>query len=254
MKLAKLVPILAVFTLTLTSLACPTRTKSGDADDDAASGSGGAGGASGAAGSSRGGASGAAGSGSGGAGGASGAAGSGSGGAGGASGAAGSGSGVAGASGGVKDGQPCSLAIDCASGVCTAFYVDVDGDGYGTGQAVGFCGANAPVGYAAQSGDCCDSASNLAVAKLIHPGADFQPTSAGGVCGITWDYDCSGTVESNPQSFMGCTPYPACTAIFADYLESSCGTPIDSAKFCAVAGPDCTMSVAGHPAVPIRCK
>ena len=100
----------------------------------------------------------------------------------------------------VRDGQPCSLAKDCASGTCSPFYVDVDGDGYGAGQAMGFCGTTPPVGYAAQSGDCCDSAPNLAIAKLIHPGADFQTTSAGGTCNITWDYDCSGAVESSPKT------------------------------------------------------
>ena len=111
------------------------------------------------------------------------------------------GGGAAGTSGGLGDGQPCSLATNCTSHVCTGFYVDVDGDGYGAGQAVGFCGTTAPIGYASQSGDCCDSATNLAVAKLIHPGADFQTTSAGGVCGITWDYDCSGAIE---QSIPNC--------------------------------------------------
>ena len=169
------------------------------------------------------------------------------------SGAGGTG-GVGGAGATVRDGQPCSLAKDCVSGTCSPFYVDVDGDGYGAGQAMGFCGTTPPIGYSAQSGDCCDSAPNLAIAKLIHPGADFQTTSAGGTCNITWDYDCSGAVESNPQSFVGCAPYPACTAMFTDFPESSCGTPIDSAKFCAVAGPSCTSSVAGHPAVPIGCK
>ena len=37
------------------------------------------------------------------------------------------------------------------------------------------------------------------IAKLIHPGADFQTTSAGGICNITWDYDCSGVVETQSQ-------------------------------------------------------
>ena len=102
---------------------------------------------------------------------------------------------MSGTGGTVRDGQPCSLAKDCTSGTCTPFYADVDGDGYGAGQAIGFCGTTPPIGYSAQSGDCCDSAPNLAIAKLIHPGADFQTTSAGGTCNITWDYDCSGAIE-----------------------------------------------------------
>ncbi len=130
--------------------------------------------------------------------------------------------GGAGVGGNVKDGQPCSLAKECASGTCTPFYVDIDGDGYGAGQATGFCGTAPPVGYSAQSGDCCDSASNLAIAKLIHPGADFQTTSAGGVCNITWDYDCSGAVESNPQDVEACAGTVSLSWAIA--LRVRCGT------------------------------
>jgi hypothetical protein len=282
MNRTKYIPALVIFS---TSLACPTRPADrtgvgGDAgsSDHTTSGAGGGGGAGGNAGKAEtdgaggiagraadggvggvsggaaaGGTGGVAGGAAGGAGGVAGGAAGGAGGVAGDAGTAGTGNGVAG-SGGVKDGQTCSVAADCASRLCTPFYVDEDSDGYGTGRAVGFCGTAPPIGYAAQSGDCCDSASNLAIAKLIHPGADFQTTSAAGICGITWDYDCSGTIESNPQSFMGCTTYPACAAILADYPESACGTPIDATQFCAVAGPGCTMSVAGHPAAPIRCK
>jgi hypothetical protein len=100
MKPTKLVPMLTVLGLALTSLACPTRPASKDADD-ATSGSGGAGDASGTAGSGSSGASGVAGAGSGGVSGASGAAGAGGGGVSGASGAAGATSGgPGGASGG----------------------------------------------------------------------------------------------------------------------------------------------------------
>jgi len=101
----------------------------------------------------------------------------------------------------------------CASATCNPFYADVDGDGYGAGQAIGFCTLTAPlIGYAAQNGDCCDDAANIALAKLIHPGADFQTTSAGGICGgITWDYDCSGAVEKSRQLCAGCTSLPDCT-------------------------------------------
>ncbi len=125
----------------------------------------------------------------------------------------------------LNDGQQCSLANQCASAVCTPFYPDVDGDGYGTGLAVGFCGTATPVGYSAQTGDCCDNASNLALAKLIHPNAAFQTTSAGGVCGVTWDYNCDGAVESS-ISTGGCAPdaiYPSCAREFVNYPESDCG-------------------------------
>ena len=267
----RLTSILWVVPLAITTLACPTRTLPFDGGDGMA-GSGGSvdsgtdrGGVSGAGGNAGGGGSGGASgagvvSGTGGNGGASGVGGvggaagssgangvggaagssgaSGVGGAAGSSGAsgvtgAGGNGGVGGASGTVRDGQPCSLAKDCTSGTCTPFYVDVDGDGYGAGQAVGFCGTAPPVGYAGQSGDCCDSASNLAIAKLIHPGADFQTTSAGGVCNITWDYDCSGVVETNPQDCLTCSAFPNCQCVTGNRPESSCGTSGISESTCS---------------------
>jgi hypothetical protein len=126
-------------------------------------------------------------------------------------------------------------ASQCASGACNPFYRDVDGDGYGTGQAVGFCTLTAaPIGYAIQTGDCCDDAANIAVAKLINPGADFQTTSAGGICGgITWDYDCDGVVESNPQTIACNNDYPTCTSRMASYNDSYCGR---SPEGCSCAG------------------
>jgi hypothetical protein len=125
----------------------------------------------------------------------------------------------------LNDGQQCALVAQCASGACTPFYQDVDGDGYGSGAATGFCGTTTPIGYAAQTGDCCDNASNLALAKLIHPNAGFQTTSAGGVCGVTWDYDCDGTIETSLSNGEcgSASVYPSCTRQFMNYPEADCG-------------------------------
>jgi hypothetical protein len=307
MKPSRLLPMLWLFPLAITTLACPTRTiltdGGGGMDGSAGSvdsgsdrggtsgaagvnGPGGKGGASGAAGAvatggavGTGGASGGGGSGGasggGGSGGASGLGGtggvSGSGGTGGVSGAGGTAgasgtgasgsagtSGVAGSGGTIRDGQPCSLAKDCTSGACSPFYVDVDGDGYGAGQATGFCGTTPPIGYSAQSGDCCDSAPNLAIAKLIHPGANFQPTSAGGTCNITWDYDCSGSVESNPQTVSCGQTYPACTTTIVNLPENLCGTGYEKTCSCGGAGDgtvgSCFTNCGGHPAITVGCK
>jgi len=132
----------------------------------------------------------------------------------------------------LNDGQSCSVASQCVSNKCTPFYVDQDGDGYGTGQATGFCGTAAPVGYAAQNGDCCDTATNIAVAKLIHPGAGYQTTSAGGVCNITWDYNCSGAIEPDQTTCGGvCTAYPECDCADPQpYDTSKCGMPIGNSS------------------------
>jgi hypothetical protein len=287
MKTHKLIPILLALPLAVASLACPTRV--GPAEDGTGgSSSGGRGGAS-ATDTGTGGTTGLAGAGETGVAGAGGTAGltgadgaagetgtggvAGATGTGGAAGATGTG-GVAGATGtggtletcspacssstqtcvGTKcmlnDGQPCGVASQCVSNACTPFYVDQDGDGYGTGQAAGFCGTMPPVGYAAQTGDCCDTATNIAVAKLIHPGASYQTTSAGGVCNITWDYNCSGTVEVQPESVMGTcassATYPTCATDSVPFPATDCGMAIHTSACVAVS--DNTCSVEGGPA------
>jgi hypothetical protein len=154
----------------------------------------------------------------------------------------------------LADAQPCVTGSQCASGACNPFYADVDGDGYGTGQAMGFCTLTTPpVGYAAQTGDCCDNAPNIATAKLIHPGADFQTTSAGGVCNITWDYDCSGKVESNPKHTIDCTA--DCASTYVDYPESACGQRNDQSGCSLIQeGPNlvCQSVPSGAPLVTCR--
>ena len=148
----------------------------------------------------------------------------------------------------LNDGQSCSVASQCVSNKCTPFYVDQDGDGYGTGQAAGFCGTSAPVGYAAQNGDCCDTATNIEVAKLIHPGAGFQSVSAGGVCNITWDYNCSGTTDGNVQMFVSCTN--TCETVDMPYPEADCGTMVSHAVCTAVqSGGTTSCGSAGGPAM-----
>jgi len=155
----------------------------------------------------------------------------------------------------LADAQQCVTGSQCASGTCNPFYADVDGDGFGTGQPVGFCTLTTPpIGYAAQTGDCCDDAANIALAKLIHPGADFHATSAGGICGgITWDYNCSGAVESDPKFSSDCTA--DCSSIFNDYPESACGNRYDQ-RGCQLTqeGPNlvCVRVPAGTPLVSCR--
>jgi hypothetical protein len=125
-------------------------------------------------------------------------------------------------------GLQCTLAAQCASNTCTPFYQDLDGDGYGAGAAAGFCGTTAPVGYATKNGDCCDDPNHLSVAKLIHPNADFQMTSAGGVCNVTWDYDCSGKVDKSAPMY-GCDPTsapPNCRMTTGEYADSTCGMSV----------------------------
>jgi hypothetical protein len=116
---------------------------------------------------------------------------------------------------------------------------------------MGFCGTTAPVGYAATNGDCCDDATHLAVAKLIHPGADFQTTSAGGVCSITWDYNCSGMVEKSGQACDSCSAAPTCACVSTDFPDEDCGTHVETPG-CYSMPPGCGS--AGNPGFTLGCR
>ena len=161
-----------------------------------------------------------------------------------------------------NNGYPCAQSSDCAGGACVLAYADLDGDGYGTGQAVSVCaqklgvGAGTPPGYSFQSGDCCDDPNHLSTSKLIHPGADFQTVSAGGLCGITWDYDCSGTVNNNWTTYCGsCTAYPDCQCAFTEYPNpnaSACGQDVGGAS-CGAAQGQC-ISAGGHDFGTLGCR
>lgn len=92
----------------------------------------------------------------------------------------------------LKDLQKCSSNAECASGTCRTFFVDQDGDGYGTSATLGLCdplSSDPPPGYSTISGDCCDSdpAANPGV-----PASSWFEYADG--CG-SFDFNCDGTVE-----------------------------------------------------------
>jgi hypothetical protein len=86
------------------------------------------------------------------------------------------------------DGEQCTAAGQCASGVCSTLYSDTDGDGYGNpGASSGICGGPR-TGWVANASDCCDAD------RYVFPGQTlyFQiPSNCGG-----HDYDCSGLEEA----------------------------------------------------------
>ncbi|MBS1500256.1 MAG: carboxypeptidase regulatory-like domain-containing protein [Bacteroidetes bacterium] len=79
---------------------------------------------------------------------------------------------------------------ECGCGVAdvpASYYVDADGDGYGTGALVpGFFTCTVPAGYSATAGDCDDNN------NAMHPGAIE-------ICD-GFDNDCNGTVD-DPTTF-----------------------------------------------------
>lgn len=91
----------------------------------------------------------------------------------------------------LKDGEPCAVAADCATGYCGAYYRDVDGDHYGSDSAdtIHRCDAvdRPPQGFSVTAGDCCEADPD------VHPGVSEYFTVRN-ACG-TFDWNCSGAEE-----------------------------------------------------------
>ena len=123
------------------------------------------------------------------------------------------------------DGRACAVPGQCASGVCTTFYVDADGDGY-TINPASFCGTSPPSGYVSSSlgTDCCDSDANA------HPGQTVYFTTTRIGCG-GYDYNCAGgdeqqytaTFNVNFTSLIVCGAGPAGGAWSAVTVPPACG-------------------------------
>jgi hypothetical protein len=143
------------------------------------------------------------------------------------------------------DGQGCTTNTACASGVCSPFYVDADGDTYGSNATAGLCGISPPAGYATRSGDCCDSNG------AINPSADFQ-TGIGNCSGAaTWDYNCSGNIEQDVIQWTCLTNFPTCGETSSKFPDSQCGMQVGGCS-CGVniSGTACTLYCQG---VTLRC-
>jgi hypothetical protein len=99
----------------------------------------------------------------------------------------------------VVDGATCNSDQDCGSGHCTPYYLDGDGDGYGTAVTAKFCAeldGQAPAGYSAYTGDCCDLDSGANPAFDSTTFLEFPDA-----CG-SFDWNCNGVVA--PQHTSGC--------------------------------------------------
>ncbi len=154
------------------------------------------------------------------------------------------------------DGKACSLACECASGACTTFYPDGDGDTFGGTTAVKHCGTVPRAGYSPNNSDCCDTDSRA------RPGQTGSYSDARIGCG-GWDFNCDGTetryytstlacvetgsCSSNNQRCTGGTGWPgfiapACGATPSSYV-TSCGTPASSCGLLICTG--CTRCFPG---------
>jgi hypothetical protein len=121
----------------------------------------------------------------------------------------------------LADGQPCSSAGQCLSGVCPQFYLDADGDGYPVqASSKGYCNITAAPGVmympARSDGkwDCCDSD------LTVNPGVTDFFTNPNATCG--WDWNCSGAIEKEPIDIVSCGPDPTNTSCVS---STTLGTP-----------------------------
>lgn len=104
-----------------------------------------------------------------------------------------------------KDGYVCANANECASGKCTTFYPDQDGDKHGVGAgAIKACGTEPPAGFVTNSDDCCDVGGD---AVNIFPGQTKYFTAQATSCNKGWDYNCSNGIEKEATLLLkNCVP------------------------------------------------
>jgi hypothetical protein len=94
----------------------------------------------------------------------------------------------------LSDPARCSQNQECLANVCTTFFFDQDGDGFGTNlTTANACGSGAPAGFVARGGDCCDTDAQAFPGATPRTGvAGFPTTNA---CD-SFDYNCDGTPTS----------------------------------------------------------
>ena len=92
---------------------------------------------------------------------------------------------------------------DVDEGVSSNFYVDNDGDGYGSSSAAAFTACTKPQGYSATNDDCNDTSGTGAA---IHPGA-LEVCDSQGV-----DEDCDGIANAGCSCTTPGATQPCCSA------------------------------------------
>jgi hypothetical protein len=153
-----------------------------------------------------------------------------------------------------QNGQPCSTSSPCLTGVCNVYYVDADGDGFGTSATAGFCNVSTPpAGYSTMTGDCCDSNSSVNPFDINGSYLPATPYPCGTMVS-PWDYNCDGKVEVTGPAGGGdglvtdvtCGSPPSCTASPVDFPASVCGQQLQACS-CSYNGSLCVHSCSQPP-------
>ena len=118
----------------------------------------------------------------------------------------------------LMDGSACQSDGDCISAHCLAYYVDADGDGYGSSEEAHFCeelGTPPPAGYAAYSGDCCDldSGANPAFNSALFLA---MPDACG-----SYDWNCNGVVAQQKSCPTQVSCGGTCTITIAGFTAQA---------------------------------
>lgn len=136
--------------------------------------------------------------------------------------------------------ESCTRDADCLSGTCRISYRDADGDGYGAdSETTGRCDGTIPEGYVSMGSDCCDDGGNLELAAVMNPGQTKYFAAPANICGIAWDYDCSGEVDFGGYTCSNSNSGEACDAPELRNYDSASATATSRNTGCRTTGLSC---------------
>lgn len=131
----------------------------------------------------------------------------------------------------------CDGSID--EGLLTTYYLDADGDGYGSSTSTQAC--SAPVGYVSITGDCNDSN------NAVHPGATETCNSIDDDCDgsidegllTTYYLDADGDGFGGSTSIQACFPTAGYVLISGDCNDNNNAVNPDAIEICNGIDDDC---------------
>jgi hypothetical protein len=164
---------------------------------------------------------------------------------------------------GAPNGSACNQPGDCESNVCTRWFLDVDGDGFGSQGPSGFlsfCGPNVPnvpgQRFVARADDCCDAIFDVRPGQTVGGEASYfcpAASARGGMAFNSFDYNCDGRQVSTEAVLNFNSLHPDCTTRTAEqcfngtgdgsgWIDSipDCGREGNFQTGCAPAGDGCS--------------